>query len=160
MVPKSQAPHKSTADQTDVCRRAWRAIMEFHGALTPLLDQELREGTEMDLQTYDVLLHTHEAEDEGIRMTELARRLVLSKSGLTAVVDRLEERGWVRRIPDPQDRRATRIMLTEDGESAFHRAAEIHIAGIERHFASHLSEEEAGVIAEALERIGAEATPR
>jgi len=158
MTPqKSQAPHKSAADKKDIHRRAWRAIMVLHGTLTPLLDAELKGGTEMDLATYDALLHIHEAEDEGIRMTELARRVVLSKSGLTAAVDRLEQRGWVQRVPDPRDRRATRIQLTEDGEDAFRRAAEVHVTGIQEHFASRLSEEEAAVIAEVLERVRKEA---
>lgn len=107
----------------------------------------------MDLQTYDALLHTYEAGEVGVRMTELAQRVVLSKSGLTTLVDRLEERGWMRRIPDSADRRVTRITLTEQGVEAFRSAARIHVAGIEAYFASRVTDDEAEVIAETLERM-------
>jgi DNA-binding MarR family transcriptional regulator len=160
MPRKSQGPHFSAADRTQIRRRAWRALMVLHGTLTPLLDAEMQQGTKLDLQTYDALLHAYEAGTGGIRMIDLARRVVLSKSGLTAAVDRLERQGWVKRVPDPKDRRATRITLTARGEAVFRRAAEVHVAGIEKHFASRLTDEEAAVIAGVLERIRDEAAPK
>lgn len=137
--------------------------METYGTITPLLDDELRLGTDLDLQTYDVLLHVREAGDPGIRMTDLAQRIVRSKSGLTTLVDRLEERGLLRRVPDRDDRRAIRITLTASGRDSFRRAADVHVAGIEKHFVDHISEDEAGVVADVLERIlrdGGSAVPQ
>jgi len=132
---------------------AWRAILELHRTALPLLDAELSAGTPLDLQQYDALLHVLEAGPEGIRMTDLARGIVLSKSGLTALVDRLENDGLVRRTPDPDDRRAYRIVLTEEGEAAFRSAASVHEAGIHRHVTSKLSRDEAVTIATALRRV-------
>ena len=128
--------------------------MELHGTITPLLDDELRDRTDVDLQTYDTLLHIYETGDRGIRMTDLASKVVLSKSGLTTLVDRLEERSFVQRIRDPEDRRATRITLTDHGTETFRDAAtRVHIPGIETHFADRLTDDEATEIAEVLERI-------
>jgi DNA-binding MarR family transcriptional regulator len=127
--------------------------MESHAAVTSMLDDQLRRETGMDLQTYDALLHAYEAGEEGIRMTVLARRVVMSKSGLTALVDRLQARGWFERITDPEDRRAIRIVLTKQGRDVFKSAAVVHLAGIERYFAEYVGEGESRVIAEALERV-------
>ena len=127
--------------------------MESQSAVTSLLDEQLRNETDLDLQTYDALLHVYEAGAAGIRMTDLARRVVISKSGLTTMVDRLELRGWMKRIPDPEDRRAIRIVVTKLGGDVFRSAARIHVAGIERHFSALISDDEARVIAETLERM-------
>jgi DNA-binding MarR family transcriptional regulator len=127
--------------------------MEAQGHITPRLDEELRAHSDLDFKSYDALLHTYEAGLEGIRMADLAERVVVSKSGLTSIVDRLEERGLVRRLPDHADRRATRISITETGVEAFRAAAEVHLDGIARYFAAHISNDEAKVLAEALERV-------
>ncbi len=127
--------------------------MTVHGRLIPRLDEELRAETELDLKSYDALLHTYEAGAEGIRMADLADRIVLSKSGLTALVDRLEARGLVRRLPDHADRRATRITVTDAGIDTFRAAAAVHLAGIARHFADRITAAEAKTIATALERV-------
>ena len=86
-------------------------------------------------------------------MTELAQAVVRSKSGLTTLVDRLEERGLLRRIPDAGDRRAIRITLTATGLESFRTAAEVHVTGIERYFVDHISETEAETVADVLQRI-------
>lgn len=153
MIRQSQGAGRGTADRVSIRRRAWRAIMVMHGTITPLLDDELRHGTDLDLQTYDALLHTYEAGESGIRMTDLAQKVVLSKSGLTTLVDRLEQRALLQRIPDTEDRRATRITLTDRGIETFRRAAKVHVTGIQKHFTDRLTDDEAKVIAEVLERI-------
>jgi len=133
--------------------RAWRALMTVHGRLTPRLDQELRAETDLDLTSYDALLHTYEAGAAGIRMADLADSVLLSKSGLTALVDRLEGRGLLRRLPDHTDRRATRITITDAGVAAFRAAAEVHLAGIARYFADRVTTAEAEVLTDVLERV-------
>jgi DNA-binding MarR family transcriptional regulator len=153
-VPDSrQAPRHSRADLVDVRRRAWRATFQATHTLVGVLDQELREATGMDIQTYDTLLQTFEAGDEGIRMSDLARAVSLTKAGLTALVDRLETRGLLERVNDSADRRVIRIKLTKDGDKAFRAAAKVHVAGINEHMAQHLTDEQAEVIVEALEHI-------
>jgi len=153
MNNESQEQASQSADEPDVQLRAWRAIMESRAAVIAVLGDEMRRETDLDLQAYDALLHVYEAGAAGIRMTELARRVIMSKSGLTTMVDRLEARGWFERIPDPEDRRAIRIIVTKRGRDVFRSAAQVHVAGIERYFAKYISDAEARVIAEALERV-------
>lgn len=132
--------------------------MQATGTVSALLDRDLRARTDLDLQVYDALLHTFEAGDDGIRMTDLARQIALSKAGLTALIDRLERRSLVRRVPDPADRRAIRITLTEDGEATFRDAARVHVDGIAEYVTRHLTDEQARVIAEAFEHVRASNT--
>ena len=141
------------AEEASVRFRAWRAIMVMHGKIVPVLDNEMREAVGVDVHTYDVLLHTYEGGASGIRMTDLAQKVVRTKSGLTAAVDRLEHRDLLQRVPDPKDRRATRIMLTEHGLKTFRDAAKVHMAGISKHFAEMVTDDDALVVAEILERI-------
>lgn len=86
-------------------------------------------------------------------MADPAERVVLSKSRLTTLVDRLEERGLVRPLPDPTDGRAIRIMITEAGLATFRSAAEVHLAGIARHSADKITDAEAETLLEILERV-------
>jgi DNA-binding MarR family transcriptional regulator len=127
--------------------------METHARITALLDEEMRQATGLDIQIYDTLLRTYEAGDRGIRMTDLAETILFSKSGLTTLVDRLEKRGLLQRIPDPDDRRAIRITMTDQGIDTFLDAAKVHIASIQKHVTDRLTDEEAKVIAQALERL-------
>ena len=69
--------------------RAWRLFLEAHSRLMAQLEVELREATGMPLTWYDVLVQLSEAPDSRLRMQELARRVLISKSGLTRLVDRL-----------------------------------------------------------------------
>lgn len=141
------------AEKTNIRLRAWRAILKMHATIIPTLDGELRDEAGMDLQTYDALLHTYEAGDAGIRMTDLAGNVVLTKSGLTTLVDRLEKRDLLQRVSDPADRRSTRVSLTARGVETFRSAAPSHLASIDEHFARRLTDDEAAIIVEALERV-------
>ena len=139
-------------------RRAWRALYKTYWALVPAMDRDLRERADVDLQTYTALVHTYEAGPAGIRMKDLATNATLSTSGLTSLVDRLVKRGLLERKPDPDDRRATRIILTEHGLEQAREAAHVHILSIEEQFAARLTEAEATIIGDILERIEAEAS--
>lgn len=134
-------------------RRAWRALYKTYWALIPIMDADLREGAGIDLATYNALVHTHLAGPAGLRMKDLATNATLSTSGLTSLVDRLERRKLLRRNPDPDDRRAIRITLTEAGAELARRAAHVHVASIEAHFGARISDHDATAIAEALEHV-------
>lgn len=86
-------------------------------------------------------------------MTDLADRVVLSKSGFTALVDRMEAEGLVARRPDPDDRRATRIVLTPLGEERFAEASRHHRGVVRRIFTSIVDETEAAVIVDVIHRV-------
>ena len=151
---KRQDPKSNNRQVPAAKLRAWRALFVPCGHLAPRLDEEMRAETELDFKSYDALLHTYEAGAAGIRMADLAERVVLSKSGLTTLVDRLEGRGLVRRLPDHADRRATRITITEAGLTTFRAAAEVHLAGIARLFAGRITTSEAEALSRILERFG------
>ena len=114
-------------------------MMVFHTRVNEVLSQEMNNGSGVDYQTYSTLLPVYEAGPRGLRMSDLARNVVVGKSGLTSVVDRLERRSLLERIPDPGDRRATRIILTVQGKKLFRRAAAVHVDGIQKSFSSKIS---------------------
>ncbi len=118
--------------------------------VTQRVDEDLRNELGIDIQIYDALLHTKEAGDEGIRMKDLADRVLLSKAGLTSLVDRLEHRGLLARRPGVEDRRVKRIVLTPRGRDLFGDAAHVHNATVERWFHQHLEESVADVMAQGL----------
>jgi DNA-binding MarR family transcriptional regulator len=130
--------------------RAWRELLEGHRDLVRYLETTFR--PDVPLQYYDVMLHVSES-DGGLRMTDLAERIVLSKSGLTSLVDRMEGDGLVQRRPDPADRRATRIVLTPEGERRFAEVSERHRATVHRLFTSRVTADEARVIVDVMERV-------
>jgi DNA-binding MarR family transcriptional regulator len=132
--------------------RAWRALIVGYGRLSQRLDEALQRETGLELRTYDVLLHVSEGEG-GRRMGELAEAVVMSKSGLTALVDRLEGNGLLERRPDPTDRRATRICLTAEGAAAYEAAAARHREIVHELFFEHVTPDEAATMHTALERV-------
>ena len=127
--------------------------MEAVWALMARFDEDFRESVGIDVKTYDVLLHTHNAGEDGVRMTVLAREVVVTKAGLTAMIDRLEDKGLVARTADPHDRRAIRVTLTGEGERTFRAAAKVHLVGIRERFGAHMSEDEARTIAQVFGRV-------
>jgi DNA-binding MarR family transcriptional regulator len=86
-------------------------------------------------------------------MQELADRVLLSKSGLTRLIDRMEQEGYVSRYPCEDDRRGTWAQMTDAGYATIRGAAPTHLAGIATHFAAVLEGDEADVLAAALGRV-------
>ena len=102
---------------------AWRSLLEVHKNVVELLARELEEQRGLPLGWYDVLLTLDQAPEQRLRMQELAQSVLLSKSGLTRLIDRMETEGLVRRERCPSDRRGAFAVLTPEGRSAFRRAA-------------------------------------
>lgn len=132
--------------------RAWRLLLEVHRDLVDHMSRDLQDNFDLDLLYYDVLLHVSEGGD-GRRMSELAEAVVLSKSGLTSVIDRMEGEGLVERRPDPQDRRAIRIVLTCLGRDRFEVAAAHHKLTVRSIFTSLITDQEASVFLDVLTRV-------
>lgn len=137
---------------------AWRAFLRAHAVLTDTLDRELQAERDLPLAWYDVLLNLTEAPDHRLRMRDLADRVLLSRSGLTRLVDRMATAGLVSREPDPDDRRGTLACLTDTGLHTLRRAAPVHLRGVQQHFARYLRDDEVAVVRDALERISAPPT--
>jgi DNA-binding MarR family transcriptional regulator len=132
---------------------AWRSLLEVHATVVELLSRELEEQRGLPLGWYDVLLTLDQAPEQRLRMQELAQSVLLSKSGLTRLIDRMEAEGLVRRERCPSDRRGAFAVLTPEGRSAFRRAAPVHLRGIQEHFARHLDDDEAATLHDALARV-------
>jgi DNA-binding MarR family transcriptional regulator len=137
---------------------AWRGFLEAHTRVTEVLARELRDEEGLPLAWYDVLVQLQEAPGRQLRMQELAAAILLSKSGLTRLVDRMEKEGLVRRAACPDDRRGVLCELTDAGYDTLRRTSRTHLRGIEAHFASHLDDHEAEVLSRALARIRDAAT--
>jgi len=133
--------------------RAWRLFLEAHARLMTQLEVELREQTGMPLAWYDVLVQLSEAPDNRLRMQQLARRVLISKSGLTRLVDRLCAVGYLRREQDPGDGRGTLAVMTTQGRDALRKAAPFHLVGVERAFTDRLSARDATVLGDTFQRI-------
>jgi DNA-binding MarR family transcriptional regulator len=132
---------------------AWRSLLEVHKNVVELLSRELEEQRGLPLGWYDVLLTLDQAPEQRLRMQELAQSVLLSKSGLTRLIDRMETEGLVRRERCPSDRRGAYAVLTPEGRSAFRRAAPVHLRGIQEHFARHMDDDEAATVDDALARV-------
>lgn len=136
----------------------WRTFLEAAFALIDILDAELQEERSISLRWYDVLVHLEEAE-HGVRMNELARRILASKSGLTRVIDRMEQAGLVERRRHGDDRRVIEIVMTPDGQRALTNARSVHRRGINEHFAQHLNKRDFEALSGALEKVRAHVRP-
>jgi DNA-binding MarR family transcriptional regulator len=139
-------------DHTDV--PLWRkvATTTLHASLILKQDLEevLQEETGLLLADNEALLNLEHGD---LRMSDIADKLVLSRGGTTKVIDRLEALGYVAREPDPQDRRATLVTITDAGRGVRRKAQAVTDVELERMWAGHLTEEESTVIVEAMQRV-------
>ena len=131
----------------------WRAFIKAHAAVIDRIDRDLAAAERPSLSSYDVLIELYEAPENRLRMHELAERVVLSRSGLTRLVDRLEAEGFLTRDRSGADRRGAYAVITEMGISALRRAWPVYAHGISEYFGKWLTDEEAGLMESALERI-------
>ena len=136
----------------------WRVFLECAFALIDILDAELRDERGMTLRWYDVLVQLEEA-GGSCRMTELAHRILASKSGLTRVIDRMEESGLVRRERPPDDRRVILVSLTPEGSDALDAARAVHRHGIQEHFVEHLNDRDLAALRRLLGKVNTHVRP-
>ena len=139
---------------------AWRALITSNALVLEKIERALAEAGLPPLGWYDVLLELSGVPDGRLRMHELARAVVLSRSGLTRLVDRLEGAGLLCREPDPDDRRGSFASITANGRQMLRRMWPVYAAGIAGHFGEHLTDEEARVVAGALGRVAGAARSR
>jgi DNA-binding MarR family transcriptional regulator len=126
------------AEIDDDALRAWRAFLTAHAHVTRRISRDLAEAGLPDLSWYDLLWALYRHPDRRLRVNELAREVVLSPTAMSRFVDRVEAAGYVRREPDPADRRALLIAITDDGVELLRRMWPVYERGIERHFAAFL----------------------
>jgi DNA-binding MarR family transcriptional regulator len=131
---------------------AWRGLLLAHHRAVRAIEADLEAAGVIPLTWYDVLLELRAAPD-GLRMQELGRRVVLSRTRVSRLVDELEAKGLVERSPDPDDKRATIASITPAGEAAFRAAAPVYLAKIDEHFNAYLTDAQRQVIATGLQRV-------
>ena len=138
---------------SDLELEAWQALLHAHHRIVNTLDAELRTEHELTFGDYDVLLRLARAQDRRLRMSELAKRVMISPSGLTRAVDRLVDAGLVARERDDSDARVVFAILTDSGRDAVKRAARTHLRGVRQHFTGKLTEDQLRHITSALHVI-------
>jgi DNA-binding MarR family transcriptional regulator len=139
----------------------WRAFLQAHARVTRRLDEELRAEHDLSLAEYDALLTIADAPDRRIRMRQLADRVILSKSGVTRLIDRLVLDGLVQRDACLSDARGAEAVLTKAGLDRLRRASRTHLRGIDEHFLAALDGADLSVIQRSMravaERAGVDA---
>lgn len=118
---------------------AWAELSELVDQVRILLNRDLQAAAGLTLAENLVLCQVAMAPGGRHRMVDIASTLTIAKSAVTKTVDRLEERGLLRRERDPADRRAVYAALTPAGKKAFEVAQPAYLDSVERHFASHLT---------------------
>ncbi len=127
---------------------AWRAFVDGVRGLMDVLDRQLQADSNLPHSYFEVLIPLSEADCRTMRMSELAEAARSSRSRLSHAVARLEERGWVRRLDCPTDRRGQLAQLTDAGFAVVEAAAPGHVAAVRKYLIDRLSPEQLKVLGE------------
>src|SRR6058998_568614 len=136
---------------------AWDSFLRAHATLMRRLEVDLAQATGLALADFDVLAQLARAGGE-LRMTELAGRALISRSGMTRRVARLVEEGLVRRANADADARGVIVALTEAGIARLTETAPVHLRGVSELFVTHLDDQELAVLENALDKVGVDCT--
>jgi DNA-binding MarR family transcriptional regulator len=132
----------------DAESRAWLGLLHAYSSLVKQLDAELIAAHGLSMSGFEVLSRVDAADHGRLRMTDLAELVLLSPSGLSRLVDRLEADGMIERVACPEDGRAINATITEIGKARLADARSTHFEGIRRRFLSNFSDVEVGQLAE------------
>jgi DNA-binding MarR family transcriptional regulator len=146
-------PAAATGALDDRELRAWRGLLRVHASLSKALDQQLEREHGLPLTSYEVLLYLAEAEEQKMRMCDLASSVILSRSGLTRLVDRLEREGLLVRESCASDARGAFAKLTRAGHEKLAAARVTHLASVRHLFLDRLSPAELDVLGEVWTRV-------
>src|SRR5690242_9620527 len=132
---------------------AWRGLLRVHSALVKALDAELLATHGLPLTSYEVLINLQAAPGRRRRMAELADGVLLSRSGMTRLVDRLERDGLLERDACTDDGRGTYAVLTEKGEALLAEARRTHLDGVRERFLRHFEPDDLRTLATLWDRV-------
>ena len=139
--------------RVDLRFTAWRTFLHSHSLVVSRVERRLEANLGLPFTWYDVLFQLSEAPDRRLRMHELAEAVLLSRSGLTRTVDRIEAAGLVARQAIPGDRRSMHVVLTDAGRERLAAAFPIVRRAVRELFADHLSEDDAHNLVRILGRV-------
>ena len=134
-------------------RLAWHALLQVSSRVLRELDRRLELEHGISVNEFDVLINLDNLAGGRLRMTDLANAVMLSSGGLTRLVGRLEQRGLVRRDPDPEDGRGLVASLTREGRARFAKARLTHDTVIRELLGAHLADREVKMLAATLDRV-------
>jgi DNA-binding MarR family transcriptional regulator len=148
---------------------AWKLLVEAHAFVMDGIERALEQGGGVQLTWYEVLSRLRRAPAQALRMQDLAEQLLLSRSGATRLIDRIEAAGLIERRACTEDRRGTLAVLTSRGDAAFRRAQPLVLAAVQERFGGRVDERDARELQSILQRLiegrqpsveNAAATPR
>lgn len=132
---------------------AWRRFLKAHAAVVGAIEQDLERSGHVPLEWYDVLVAISDAPQGRLRLKDLGRELVLTRSGATRLADKLEAAGLVERHRGHDDRRGVILSLTQSGGKALRSAWPVYARGIRDRFLAKLTSGEVDTVSAALGRI-------
>ena len=133
----------------------WRAFLRAHSTMLRRISRDLDDAGLPPLPWYDVLAALRDAPGRRLRQVELAEQVLLSNSGLSRLLDRIEAKGLLERVACATDRRSFHVALTDDGEAMLQRMAPVYARGIAEDFLPALGSNPCE-IRERMEAIGQE----
>jgi DNA-binding MarR family transcriptional regulator len=140
-------PLRAWGELTPEQLAAWSGFLRSHAQIVRALDADLESEHGLPLTSYDVLIQLSLAPDRRLRMFELAEAIVLSRSGLSRLVGRLERSGLVERERGQRDQRQVYAQLTDRGFEVLAQATPTHVAGVKERFLERLSDEQTAQLA-------------
>jgi len=133
--------------------RAWRGLLRANATIVNILDRELEAEHHLGLPDYEVLMQLSGSSDASLRMTELAKEVLLSPSGLTRRLDGLVKEGLVERQPCPSDGRGLLAVITETGREKLKQMKPTHVRAVKEHMISCVTRDQLAQMIAALEQI-------
>lgn len=132
---------------------AWRSYLQSHAGIVRELDAELIAQHGITVRDYEVLLYLAQSEDRKLPMSALSERTMLTRSGITRLIDGLVGQGWIERVSCDSDARVSYARLTENGYAKLRDAGCTHVKGIERLFLANFTSDELEQLAGLLGRL-------
>src|ERR1700690_2126884 len=133
--------------------RGWIAFLRAYASVTRRLEAELHAERDLGLAEYDALVQLALADNRRLRMSDLADRVVLSRSGVSRLVDRLESAGLGGRAACQEDARVSWATLTDSGFTRLRDASPVHLRGVEAHFLARIPSADRDAFIRALETV-------
>jgi DNA-binding MarR family transcriptional regulator len=132
---------------------AWRSYLQSHASILRELDASLVADHGITTRDYEALLYLAQAPERSLAMSALAERTMLTRSGITRLIDGLVEAGWIERVPCEKDARVSYARLTDTGYEKLRQAGCAHVAAIRHLFLEHFTPAETEQLAELLSRL-------
>ena len=133
----------------------WGRFLEAHSAITRRLERDLADEHSLTLSDYDVLLQLWRAPERSLRPVELSKAVLLTRSGITRLIQGLEKEGYIERVDCPDDARGFLVALTATGAELVQHARATHLSRVAELFSDRYSDEETAQLSALLDRLPA-----